>query len=223
MPAGIGEWTAGSGGSGLGIRDSGLGARGSGLGNQQRRLTIRSSPDTLNDVRPKLTGLDPSYAAQFDDSAIVAAYHVRPPYADGVVSLIVDLAGGANGRILDLGCGTGELTRRVSADVQSITAIDRSARMVAEARRLRGGNRRNVEWIVGRAEDFPPSGRFTLVLAAESFHWFDWDIVCPRLVELVDACPAVLVDRWEIASPWESQLQSLIARFSTNRDFQRYD
>ena len=85
------------------------------------------------------------------------------------------------------------------------------------------GNRRNVEWIVGRAEDFPPSGRFTLVLAAESFHWFDWDILCPRLVEVVDACPVVLVDRWEIASPWESQLQSLIATYSTNRDFQRYD
>ncbi len=190
---------------------------------ERSALTIRRPPDRLSDVEPKPAGLDPSYASQFNDPAVVRAYNMRPPYAAGAVSFLVDLAGGSNGRILDLGCGTGELTRRMSADVHSIIAMDRSPGMVAAARRLPGGDAPNVEWIVGRAEDFPLSRRFTLAVAAESFHWFDWDTLCARLSEVLGACPLVLVDRCEVASPWETQLRSLIATFSTNRDFQRYD
>jgi 2-polyprenyl-3-methyl-5-hydroxy-6-metoxy-1,4-benzoquinol methylase len=138
---------------------------------ERRPLTIRSSPDRLSDVRPKPAGLTPSYASQFDDPAVVAAYRTRPPYADDAVSLIVDLAGVANGHIPDPGSGTGELARRMCADVESITAIDQSTRMVAEARRLAGDDARNVRCIAGRAEDCQLSSKFTLVLAAESFHW----------------------------------------------------
>lgn len=174
-------------------------------------------------MRPKPAGLDLSYAAQFDDPAVVAAYITRPPYADDAVSLIVDLAGGANGHILDLGCGTGELARRASAEVRSITAIDRSPRMIAEARQRAGGDVQNVEWMVGRVEDVPFSGTFTLALAAESFHWFDWGALCPMLAEHLNSSPLVLIERREVASSWERQLRSLIAMFSTNRDFQPYD
>jgi SAM-dependent methyltransferase len=132
-------------------------------------------------------------------------------------------AGGENGHILDLGCGTGEVARRASPDVQSITAIDRSARMIAEARQRAGGDAQNVEWIVGRVEELPLSRTFTLALAAESFHWFDWGALCPLLAGHLNSCPVVLVERREVASSWDRQLRSLIAKFSTNRDFQPYD
>lgn len=174
-------------------------------------------------MRPKPAGLDASYAAQFNDPSVVAAYVTRPPYADGAVSLIADLAGGANGRILELGCGTGELARRVVSDVRSVTAIDRAERMIARARRLPGGDAPNLEWIVGRVEDIRPEEKFTLIVAAESFHWFDWDVLCPRLAHSAHSVPLVLMERCEVSSPWSGQLKALIAKFSTNRDFQAYD
>ena len=60
-------------------------------------------------MRRKPAGLEPSYAAQFKDASVVAAYAMRPPYANQSVPFLVNLAGGADARILDLGCGSGEL------------------------------------------------------------------------------------------------------------------
>ena len=99
-------------------------------------------------MRRKPAGLEPSYAAQFNDAWVVAAHATRPPYADQSVPFLVDLAGRADARILDLGCGSGELARRIAPSVHAITAIDCSDRMIALARALPGGDAPNVEWIV---------------------------------------------------------------------------
>ena len=174
-------------------------------------------------MRPKPGGLNWSYGAQFNDPSVVAAYGARPPYADGAVSLIVGLAGGTNGHIFDMGCGTGELARRIAPKVRAVTAIDHSERMIAQARELPGGNAPNLEWIVGRVEDVPVAVTVTLTLAAESFHWFDWDLLCPLLAQRPISRPLVLIDRCELVSRWSNQLESLIAKYSTNRDFEPYE
>jgi 2-polyprenyl-3-methyl-5-hydroxy-6-metoxy-1,4-benzoquinol methylase len=136
-------------------------------------------------MRPKPHGLEPKYAAQFQDESIVAAYGTRPPYPAELMPLILDHAGTPNPHILDLGCGTGELARRLASHTQAVTAIDHSERMIAQARALPGGNAANIAWIVGRVEDAPLTGPFSCALAAESFHWFDWDRLCRRLHHLV--------------------------------------
>jgi SAM-dependent methyltransferase len=175
-------------------------------------------------LQPKPRGLEPCYAAQFQDAAVVAAYISRPPYPDSLVSLMVGLAGGSSGRILDIGCGTGELARRIAPRVRSVTAIDQAERMIAQARKLPGADATNLRWIVGRAEDAPLDEECSLVVAAESFHWFDWDILCSRLAQCRRS-PILLVveDRRELKSPWADELGALIAKFSTNQDFQPYD
>ena len=91
-------------------------------------------------MRRKPAGLEPSYAAQFNDASVVAAFATRPPYADQSVTFLVDLAGRADARILDLGCGSGELARRIAPIVHAITAIDCSDRMIALARAPPGGD-----------------------------------------------------------------------------------
>ena len=171
-------------------------------------------------MRPKPVGLGPSYASQFNDASIVAAYTSRPPYPEALISLILDLAGGANGRILDLGCGTGELARRLALRLQSVTAMDSSERMITLARTLPGGDAPNIKWIIGHVEGGLPQAAFSLTLAAESFHWSGWDVLCAMLAHRLDPAPLVLVDRREVGSPWFAQLQPLVANFSTNRDFQ---
>jgi predicted TPR repeat methyltransferase len=104
-------------------------------------------------MRPKPRGLERQYAEQFCDESVVAAYCTRPPYPDALISLVLDLAGGVRSHILDLGCGTGELARRLAPHAQAVTAIDHSERMVKQARALPGGDASNITWIVGRVED----------------------------------------------------------------------
>jgi len=52
-------------------------------------------------------------------------------------------------RIVDLGCGTGLLTRELATDGRRVIGIDPSEAMLAVAQRQRGANR--VKWLVGDA------------------------------------------------------------------------
>ena len=175
-------------------------------------------------MRSKPGGLGPEYAAQFDDATVVAAYGARPPYPEALVPLVLQIAGTSRPRVLDLGCGTGELTRRLAAHAGAIVAIDRSPRMIAAARALAGGNAPVIDWIVGDIETTPLSGPFDLAVAAQSFHWFDWPRACARIAELVPARTLVLVEgRYDVGTPWAGDLQRLIVDYSTNRDFEPYD
>ena len=98
-----------------------------------------------------------------DDASVVAAYEARPPYPESLVALILDIAGAVRPRLLDLGCGTAELTRRLAPHAGAIVAVDRSPRMIAAARALPGGDAANIAWIVAEMETAPLVGPFDLV------------------------------------------------------------
>lgn len=174
-------------------------------------------------VQPKPRGLSRHYADQFGDAAVVAAYGTRPPYPPSLDPLFVELAGGPTAHLLDLGCGTGELARRLAPQVGAMTAVDQSERMLALARALPGGDAPNLTWIAGRVEDVALTGPFSSALAAESFHWFDWPALARRLTAWVPSRRLILAERQESPSPWSDQLAGLIARFSTNREFESHD
>ena len=69
-------------------------------------------------------------------------------------------------RILDLGCGDGQLTERIAAGGASVTAIDASPQMVAAARA------RGVAAVEGSAELLPyPNHVFDAVFSNAVLHW----------------------------------------------------
>lgn len=63
--------------------------------------------------------------------------------------------------VLDLGCGTGELTAAL-AEGREVVGVDPAGAMLAVARRRRGGG--NVTWIEGDARNLTLDRRFDLVL-----------------------------------------------------------
>jgi SAM-dependent methyltransferase len=65
-------------------------------------------------------------------------------------------------RIVDLGCGTGLLTRRLATAGRSVTGIDPSPTMLDWARRQPGAEA--VTWLEGDATSIPPTGDVDLVL-----------------------------------------------------------
>jgi ubiquinone/menaquinone biosynthesis C-methylase UbiE len=75
------------------------------------------------------------------------------------------------GRLLDLACGTGQITFALVSDFVEIWAVDQEPEAVefARAKGLRRGVE-NVRWIAGRAEDVDADGYFELVAIGNAFH-----------------------------------------------------
>jgi SAM-dependent methyltransferase len=83
--------------------------------------------------------------------------------ADGVLEWLDARAGE---RILDLGCGDGQLTLRISAAGASVVGVDNSPAMVAAARG------RGVQAEVGSAEALPVADEsFDAVFSNAALHW----------------------------------------------------
>lgn len=90
----------------------------------------------------------------------------RPGYPDGLVERIVAESPGRS--ILDVGCGTGTLTRQLQAAACTVLGVEPDPRMAAFARR------RGLDVEEARFEDWDPAGRrFDAVVAGTVWHWVD--------------------------------------------------
>jgi ubiquinone/menaquinone biosynthesis C-methylase UbiE len=101
------------------------------------------------------------------DTALVQRAAYRPVH-DAVVEA---LGRGRQRRVLDIGCGTGQLARRVSEAFPRarVVGCDFSRGMLAHA----AARTRSVRWVQGDAGRLPFADRvFDAVVSTEAFHWF---------------------------------------------------
>lgn len=70
-------------------------------------------------MRPKPKHLGPEYASVFQDDSVVDAYPYRPPYPSEAIKLLAGLAVDVPRRVLDIGCGTGDIARPLAPFVGS--------------------------------------------------------------------------------------------------------
>ena len=163
-----------------------------------------------------------AYAEAFKERGVAEAYRYRPPYPTETFTTLAALSSGRPRHFLDVGCGTGDLARPLAAAADRIDAVDFSEAMLACGKRLPGGDRPNLRWIAGRIEDVALAPPYALIVAGESFHWFDWASVMPRLRALLaDGGVLALVDRTPMPDPW-STLGPLIDRYRTDGGYQPY-
>lgn len=124
--------------------------------------------------------------ASFETADVAAAYVHRPDYADGIYRKLVDISP-RHTKLLDLGCGTGKVARRLAGQFQSVTGIDPSAEMLRVAA-MQPSSGRNITWIHGLAETASfDGGPFDLIVAAASIHWMNHAVVFPKLLSSVSA------------------------------------
>jgi SAM-dependent methyltransferase len=163
------------------------------------------------------------HAGWFDDAGVVAAYYHRPPYPDEVFSILLELVGSPR-VVLDIGAGTGDMARPLADLVERVDAIEVSPRMIEEGNR-QAGDRPNLRWIQGRAEDAPLQPPYGLVTAGESIHWMDWDTVLPRIASAVspDAVLAIIERNWDASPDIRSRLAPIFNRHAAKNMSQRYD
>jgi predicted TPR repeat methyltransferase len=176
-------------------------------------------------VEPKPAHLAPNYAQQFEDAEVARHYHMRPPYPAEVFHILSGLLPEQQRAVLELGCGTGELTLGLCPFVDHIDALDPSAAMLAVARARPRGDDPRIAWFESRGECFAFPRRYSLIVAADSLHWMDWAELFPKLrTALAPRGLLALVAGRTLDHPaWDSELRELIRRYSTNRDYVAYD
>ena len=113
------------------------------------------------------------YGQVFDE--VAAEYdRRRPAYPDELVDQACQVAGiGSGAHVLEVGCGSGQLTRGLAARGLHVTAIEPGKSLVALARQnLEGAG--EVEFVNAQFEDASlPRERFRAVFSASAFHWVD--------------------------------------------------
>jgi ubiquinone/menaquinone biosynthesis C-methylase UbiE len=108
----------------------------------------------------------------------------RRPYPKQVLAdLIAYYHLDGTGRLLDLGCGTGELTVSLAPHFSDAIGVDPSEDMLSEAReRATQAKATNIEWKQGRAEDIEASlAPLRLTTAGVSFHWMNQPVVFEKI------------------------------------------
>ncbi len=116
------------------------------------------------------------------------------------------------------------MARALAPHADRVDAVDISATMIAKGEALPGGDHPRLRWIEGAIEDAVLQPPYALIVAGDSIHWTDWDVVFPRFVGLLTARGLVaIVERTELASPWQEGLDGLIRRYSTMGNYEPFD
>ncbi|MHC4849001.1 MAG: class I SAM-dependent methyltransferase [Planctomycetota bacterium] len=167
--------------------------------------------------RAKPKHLTPENAAAFRLPGVAEHYPLRPPYPEEVVQRLK-----TGGVVLEMGCGTGELSRRLAPFARRVVAVDPSAAMLARARGLPGGGAVNIEWIQSSAEEFDYPERYDLILTPQSLHWMDWEVVLPKFARALDGALAI-IPTCHARTPWGAELKRVVPNYSTMKNFDAYD
>ena len=125
-----------------------------------------------------------------------AAAHYRGgriPYPPKLIRRVADLVGlGENDRVLDLGCGPGQLAIGFSYFANEVLGVDPEPEMLAIAAEAAKGLASNVRFHEGSSFDIDQSlGRFHLVTMGRSFHWMDRPATLHRLDDMVEVGGAI--------------------------------
>ena len=142
------------------------------------------------------------YGKVFDE--IAAEYdRRRPTYPDELIDQACQVARiGGGAHVLEVGCGSGQLTSGLVARGLHVTAVEPGKNLIALARQnLEGAGQ--VEWMNAQFEEAPlPRERYRAVFSASAFHWIDPKVSWQKAADvLVPGGTLALVQYFGLAEP----------------------
>jgi len=125
------------------------------------------------------------YGGVFDEIAAEYDRH-RPVYPDELIDRACRVAGiGSGDRVLEVGCGSGQLTRSLAGRGLRVTALEPGSNLMSLARQNLEGAA-EVEFVNARFEDAQlPRERFRAVFSASAFHWVDPEVSWQRAADVL--------------------------------------
>jgi SAM-dependent methyltransferase len=155
---------------------------------------------------------DPKARGPYTAFAEVAGAYERgrPGYPDDAVHW---LAGFEPRDVVDLGAGTGKLTRALVGLGHRVTAVEPLAEMRAQLEAVLP----DVTAVAGSAESMPLSDASAdVVTSAQAFHWFDHDDALPEIARVLrpHGRIALVWNSRDDRDPWMAQLSAIIGNES---------
>jgi SAM-dependent methyltransferase len=127
----------------------------------------------------------------------------RPGYPDVLVDEACEAAGiGPGAEVLEIGCGTGQLTRSLLARGLRVTAVEPGGKLLARARdQLDEAG--DVRFVNARLEGASlPAARYAAVFSASAIHWVDPDVSWRKAADaLVDGGSLALLSYFGLDDP----------------------
>jgi SAM-dependent methyltransferase len=143
-----------------------------------------------------------SYGTLFDEIADGYDRH-RPAYPDALIDRACEVAALAPGaRVLEIGCGTGQLTRSLLARGLRVVAVEPGEQLIARARdQLAGAG--ELQFISARLEEAAvPRAHYRAVFSASAIQWVDPDVSWRKIADaLVDGGTVALVSYFGLEDP----------------------
>jgi ubiquinone/menaquinone biosynthesis C-methylase UbiE len=151
---------------------------------------------------------DPNARGSYTAFAEVAEAYERgrPGYPEEAVRW---LAGDEPSDVVDLGAGTGKLTRALVALGHRVTAVEPLPEMLE----LLPATAPGAFAVLGNAEVIPlPDSSADVVTCAQSFHWFDHAVALPEIARVLRSGGglAPLWNSRDQAAPWVARMSALI-------------
>jgi SAM-dependent methyltransferase len=137
----------------------------------------------------------------------------RPEYPADAIAWVADRLDLRAGRtVLDLGAGTGKLTRALVPTGAQVIAVEPGEQMLAQLRRVLP----DVEALVGGAEAIPlDDGSVDAVAVGSAFHWFRHDEAVPELHRVLrpGGAVALIWSSRDRGRPLQREISDLIKPF----------
>lgn len=144
--------------------------------------------------------------------AVAEAYdRGRPSYPADAVAWLLD---GDAKIVLELGAGTGKLTRQLVDQGHAVFATEKDPAMLAVLQRRVP----EVSAKVAGAEEIPANDRSVdVVVAAQAFHWFDHDVAIPEMARVLKpgGHVALVWNSFDRRIPWVRKLVEVTGEWST--------
>jgi len=136
----------------------------------------------------------------------------RPAYPDELVDQACLVAGiGPGDRVLEVGCGTGQLTRSLLARGLHVTALEPGANLIALAQQNLAGAG-TAEFVNAKLEEASlPRGQFRAVFSASAFHWTDPEVSWQKVADvLVPGGTLALIQYFGLEEPRSQRDQDAV-------------
>jgi SAM-dependent methyltransferase len=160
-----------------------------------------------------------SYGTVFNEVAGEYDRH-RPSYPDVLIDQACQVAGLRPGvAVLEIGCGTGQLTRSLLARGLRVTAVEPGDQLIARTRdQLQEAG--DVQFVSASLEDASlPRAHYGAVFAASAIQWIDPDVSWGKAADaLVDGGTLALVSYFGLqeprSTPDQQALRAAVARIA---------
>ncbi|MFK7777219.1 MAG: class I SAM-dependent methyltransferase [Gimesia sp.] len=144
----------------------------------------------------------------------------RIPYPEPLIAEIRERTNvSGQGRLLDLGCGTGEITLPMSSFFKGVVALDIDSEMLAAAKHKANVlDTHNITWLKESAELFTSANdSFELITIGAAFHWMERETIATKARQwLLPGQPLVALGYtsvWSGSADWHALVRNVIHKW----------